>query len=314
MKIKKIYLKAFLFLLFLFIITSCAPSSSTQPVAYVDLNNLQHLPTPEDEDIVPLRIAIAAVISPKGSAESYGPLLDYISEQLGRPVERVQRRTYAEVNELVETGAVDLAFVCTSAYVVGRRDFDMQLLVVPMVDGETYYHSQLIVPSNSSATSIIDLKGKVFAFTDPMSFSGRMYPTYLLHQFNETPVSFFQGTFFTYSHDDAIRAVANGLADGAAVDSLVLDFSLARDPSLSEKIKIIYTSPPFGIPPVVVGTHLRPQLRAQLSEVFLNMHDNDAGLEALQSLDLDKFTIGSEDLYKSVEEIEEVVASQIAIP
>jgi phosphonate transport system substrate-binding protein len=141
-----------------------------------------------------------------------------------------------------------------------------------------------------------------------------MYPTYLLQQFNETPNSFFQGTFFTYSHDDAIRAVANGLADGAAVDSLVLDFSLARDPSLSEKIKIIYTSPPFGIPPVVVGTHIRPQLRAQLVDIFLHMHENVAGSEALQSLDLDKFIIVSDDLYNSVEEIEEAVTSKLPMP
>ncbi len=295
-------------------LSSCGMREPAQAAVKVDLNNLQPLPTPNETELHPLKVAIAAVISPEGTAESYEPLLRYLENEIGRPVELVQRRTYAEINDLIKTGDVDLAFVCTSSYIVGRRDFDMQLLVAPMVNGETYYYSQLIVPVGSHAAAMSDLRGKVFAFTDPMSFSGRMYPTYLLQQVGETPASFFQRTFFTYSHDDAIRAVADGLADGAAVDSLVLDFALIRDPSLAEKIKIIYTSPPFGIPPVVVSPYLRPGQRAQLEEVFLNMHSKNAGLEALQSLNVEEFTIVSEKLYDAIVEIEIAVAGEMDYP
>jgi phosphonate transport system substrate-binding protein len=313
-------MKKFSFFLFLslimllFSLAGCVSTTSTPAAVKVDLNNLQPLPTAQESELLPLRVAIAAVISPEGTAESYAPLLDYLENSLGRPIELVQRRTYAEINDLIKNGDVDLAFVCTSAYIVGRRDFDMQLLVAPKVNGESYYHSQLIVPVDSSATSISDLRGMVFAFTDPMSFSGRMYPTYLLHQMGEAPAEFFQRTFFTYSHDDAIRAVADGLADGAAIDSLVLNFALARDPSLGEKIKVIYTSPPFGIPPVVVSPETRPQQRLLLTEIFLNMHINTAGLDALQSLDVDKFTVVSEDLYNTVEDIATAVAGQLDLP
>lgn len=298
-------------LLFSIFMSSCGTPEPAQASVYIDINNLQPLPTPDESDLLPLRIAIAAVISPEGTAGSYAPLLEYLENELGRPIELVQRRTYAEVNDLIKNGDVDLAFVCTSAYIVGRREFGMQLLVAPQVNGETFYRSQLIVPKNSSATSMSDLRGKVFAFTDPMSFSGRMYPTYLLQQIGETPIEFFRRTFFTYSHDEAIHSVADGLADGAAVDSLVLDFALARDPELTDKIKIIHTSLPFGIPPVVISPNTRPQLRAQLAEVFLNMHTSAAGLEALRVLDIDRFVIVSEELYDSVEEIEKTVSGEL---
>ncbi len=122
------------------------------------------MPLPEESDIIPLRIAIAAVISPQGSAESYALLLEYIGEKLGRPVERIQRGSYAEVNDLVRTGEVDLSFVCTSSYIIGKRDFGMQLLAAPLVDGEAVYHSQLIVPADSPAETLDDLRGTVFAF------------------------------------------------------------------------------------------------------------------------------------------------------
>jgi len=280
----------------------------------VELNQLEPLPDVAENGILPLKVAVAAVISPEGTVESYEPLLSYLENKVGRPVELIQRRTYAEINDLIKTGDVDVAFVCTSAYIVGRQDFNMQLLVAPVVNGESFYRSQLIVPVGSDAESIVDLRGKVFAFTDPMSFSGRMYPTYLLQIIGESPADFFQRIFMTYSHDDAIHSVADGLADGAAVDSLVLDFALARDPDLEKRLKIIHTSPPFGIPPVVVSPNIRPQQRVELEEIFLNMHHSDDGILAMQVLDIEKFTLVSEELYNAVEDIKTEIASELDLP
>jgi hypothetical protein len=62
--------------------------------------------------------------------------LDYISSQLGRPVDLLQRRIYGEINELIRYGQAGVAFVCTYAFVEGERDFGMQILVVPAVLGK----------------------------------------------------------------------------------------------------------------------------------------------------------------------------------
>jgi len=43
------------------------------------------------------------------------------------------------------------------------------------------------------------------------------------------PKYFFARLFFTYSHNNAIKAVANKVADGAKVDSLVYDFFVERE-------------------------------------------------------------------------------------
>jgi len=289
------------------LLAACASQPALPAAGFVDLNNLQPLPTPAEQDVRPLRVAIAAVISPQGSAESYAPLLDYLSDKLNRPVERVQRRTYAEVNELLRTGEVDLAFVCTSSYLLGKREFGLELLAAPQVNGETTYRARLIVPAESTANSIEDLRGKVFAFTDPDSFTGRVYPTYLLGQLGEAPDGFFARTFFTYSHDDAIRAVAEGVADGASVDSLVLDFALKRQPDLAGRLRVVHISPPFGMPPVVINPDSRPQLRAELEGILLEMHTDPDGLAALQALDYDRFVRVSDDDYRSAEEVESQV-------
>jgi phosphonate transport system substrate-binding protein len=307
-------MKKLLILLSVILLVSCSPIPNTEIAGHVDLNDLQPLPTPEGYEAVPLRVAVAAVISPKGTVESYSPFLNYLEEKLNRPIELVQRRTYLEVNDLIEHGEVDLAFVCTSAYIQGRDVFGMELLVAPQVGGQTTYNSYLIVPTSSNAKSMKDLRGAVFAFTDPISLSGRVYPTYLVQQLGLTPEEFFGRTFYTYSHDEAIRAVASGVADGAAVDSLVYEYAAARDPSLAEKVKIIHRSPDFGIPPVVVSPFTRPQVKADLQTLLLGMADDPASSEALASIGVERFVLIDDNAYDSVRTLMGVIPTSAVQP
>ncbi len=297
-----VFLGALVGVFLLGIMWAATRSAQAEALPYIDLSRREPL-SAAPAKVVPLRLAVAAIISPQGTAESYAALADYLSKKLNRPVELVQRRTYAEVNELIAENAVDLAFVCTSAYILGSDSFGMQLLVAPQVDGQKVYQSVLIVPADSTATSMADLAGATFAFTDPISFSGRTYPTYLLQQLGTTPEVFFNRTFFTYSHDKAIDAVANKLADGAAVDSLVLRYAFENDPTLENKIKIIHTSPSFGIPPVVVSPNQSPYLKSVLRDTLLEMTANAEGLRILEKLGFDGFTILDDSAYDSAREV-----------
>jgi phosphonate transport system substrate-binding protein len=300
-------MRAFITMLITGLLVSCQPAAVSPEVR---LAELQPLPPRAEAEVKPLRVAVAAVISPQGTVESYQPLLTFLSRQLHRPVEIVQRRTYAEVNDLIERGEVDVAFVCTSAYLAGYDDFGMELLAAPQVNGEAAYHSVLLVPRDSPAQTMADLRGTVFAFTDPMSNSGRIYPTYLVQQLGSTPGQFFARTFFTYSHDDAIRAVADGLADGAAVDSLVYEFALQRDPTLGERLRVIHTSPAFGIPPVVVRPETRPQFKAELQALLLGLDGNDEGRNALRALGFERFVLIEDSDYESARDLLDAVGVQ----
>lgn len=276
-----------------------ACGAGTDSTRYVDLSVRQQVSQSAVEDEV-LRVAVAAVLSPEANIEAYAELTHHLEDQLDRQVELVQRRTYAEVNDLVARGAVDLAFVCTSAYVIGAERGDMDLLVVPEVKGETVYHSAIIVRSDSGLYNVEDLRGKVFAFTDPMSNTGRVYPTYLLQQMGETPESFFSRTIFTYSHDRAISAVSDGVVDAAAVDSLVLDFAMERDAGLSSRLTVIHRSPVFGIPPVVVPVTIDAGLRARLESLLLGLGAHPDGSDILARIGADRFVLGDDGAYDGV--------------
>lgn len=294
-----------IWLLIAICLTACQVDSSAH---IIDLSDLEPLPTANSE-IIPLRVSVGAVISPRGTIEGYRPLMDYLSAKLDRPVELVQRRTYVETNQLVQEQGVDLAFVCTSAYIIGHDTFGMELIAAPQVNNNPAYAALIIVPATSNIQSIADLRGKVFAFTDPISFTGRVYPTYMVQQLSSTPDFFFKRTFFTYSHDNAIHAVAEGLADGASVDSLVYDFALERDPSLAQKLRIIHHSPDFAIPPVVANPNIRPQLKVVLQEILFNMHLDPEGQKVLEGLGIERFVSIDDASYNAIRTLTETVGS-----
>ncbi len=250
-----------------------------------------------------LRMAVAPVLSALPTSDLYQQLADYLGDKLGRRVQLVQGKTYAEINDLVKLGDVALALVCTNPYLQGRDDFGMELLAAPEVNGEAAYYSLLIAGRNTNATSLAELRGVTFAFSDPLSNSGRLAPVYHLALLGESPDSFFSRTIFTYSHDSSIRAVADGVVTAAAVDSLVYDYLRAAEPSLAEKVKVLERWGPFGINPLVVNPRLDPQLKAQLRQLFLDMDKDPQGDRILRKLMIDRFVVPDDSIYDSVREM-----------
>jgi len=255
----------------------------------------------------PLRIAVAAMISPEGTLSVYQELMDYIAAKLDRPVEIKQRRTYQEVNDMLGTGKLDAAILCSGTYVHARRQYGVELLAVPVINGSPTYRSYIIVPTSSTAASLEELHRKRFAFTDPLSTSGYLYPVYALVSRGRQPATFFAKTLFTYSHDNSIEAVAEGVVDGAAVDSLIYDYLQVSNPALVARTRIIHRSPPFGAQPVGVPKSLDPATKRALRDLFLGMDQDPEGKRILKQLGVDRFIPGEDRMYDSIRKMLRVV-------
>lgn len=143
-----------------------------------------------------LRIAVGSMITPKEGYAYYKQLLDYIGEKVGRSVKFIDKGTYSEINDMLKSGDIEVAFVCGGPYVDGHNDFGLELLVAPQVNGETLYYSYIIVHASSTINNFEKLKGKTFAFADPDSNTGKLVPCSMLAEMNETPDSFFKTYIF----------------------------------------------------------------------------------------------------------------------
>ena len=241
--------------------------------------------------------AVSAMASPAQTLVHFTEFQEYLSQKLGTPVSIKQRRTYDEINDLLAREKVQMAFTCTGGYLSGRKAFSLELLVVPVMNGKTRYRSYIVTRPENSAKSLADLENSIFAFTDPLSLTGYIYPTATINQLGRTTADFFEKTFFTESHDKSIEAVASGLADAAAVDSLIFD--ALRSQQDSSALKVIEKSPEFGMPPVVVPPGVSPELKRKLLKVLLAMDKDPAGSRVLQSLGMDGFALPEPELYRS---------------
>lgn len=223
----------------------------------------------------------------------------YLEKQLGRPVIFVQRDSYRETMDLINKGTLDYAWICDYPYVALGET--VRLLAVASYQQQPLYRSYLIVPSkDTQTTSILDLKGKVFAYADPHSNTGYVVPRHLLKKENVDASTFFKKTFFTWSHSKAIRAVATGLAQGAAVDSYVWDSLQKVDPKLVAKTRIVWKSEPFGFPPIVADHSIASADFVAFQNALFRMKDDPAGRALLNKLNLDGFVAGTPSLYDGV--------------
>lgn len=230
----------------------------------------------------------------------------WLEDKLGRTVEFVQRGNYRDVVDLVRSRKLSCAWVCGYPYVRFRQE--LSLLATPLWKGTPFYHSYIIAGAqDSKVQSLADLRGRVFAFSDPDSNSGCLYPRYVLAMRGETPSRFFAQTFFTWSHRNVVEAVATGLAAGGAVDDYVWETLAEIDPALTRRTRVIERSGPFGHPPFVVHRDHDPVERDLLRGVLTQMAANDPGASLLHRLRLDGFTLPDPKWYDGIERMAERV-------
>ncbi len=247
-----------------------------------------------------IRAGVASMITPVSAVKYYQQVVEYLGQKIGVPAEMVHRTTYDEIDIMLEEGLVDVAFICSSPYVMDNDKFGVELLVAPLVDDKPFYQSKIIVHRDSPIKTVDELHGKTFAFVDPKSNSGRLYPAYLLAKRHETPGSFFSSYLYSYSHNKSVEIVAKKRADGAAVDSIVYNFMLATNSPYALETKVIHSSQQFGIPPVVVPPDLPPLFKSALRQVFLSMHNDPDGKRILDGMRIQKFVEVPDSNYDSI--------------
>jgi phosphonate transport system substrate-binding protein len=278
-------------------LSGCGGDSDYKPV---DFSRTIVVAQPETKSVTDnvLRVAVAAMISPKETFVYYQELLEYIGKNSGFRVQLIQRKTYDEVNQLFLKGEIDLAFICTGPYAVGKNRYGFEALATPQVRGQPFYQSYLIVPKESPYQRFEDLKGRVFAFTDPDSNTGAMVPRFWLAKLGQSPESFFSKTIFTYSHDNSIMAVAKGLVDAAAVDGHQWEYFERFNPTHTSKTRVILKSQQFGGPPLVASARLPGDFKSKIRELILSLHQNPEGKRILEKLLIDRFVAPREEWYE----------------
>lgn len=279
--------------------SGCGREGETRIIDFKDTVEVTK-PNTSGPDRDSLKVAVAAMVSPKEGFVYYRELLDYLGRKLNKGIHLAQRKTYREVNELLGKGSIDIAFICSGPYAAADEKSGFELLVAPEINGSHFYQSYLIVNKSSPYKKLEDLRGKTFAFTDPESNTGRLVPLHWLSATGQQPETFFEKSIFTYSHDNSIMAVAKGLVDGAAVDGLIWEYFNRTKPRLTGRTRVIRKSENYGIPPLVSSSALSPDMKTRITEILLRAHEDPQGRRILDGLKIDRFVEARDEWYNSI--------------
>ena len=216
---------------------------------------------------------------------------NYLEQKLDRPVIFVQRDSYREIIIELLSRRLDFAWICGYPFIVNHRQ--LRLVSIPVYQGKPLYQSYFIVPVRDTSTqSIIDLKGRLFAYTDPDSNSGFLIPRFHLKKAGYDPDTFFKKTFFSSGHRNAIEAVSSGLANGAYVDGYVWDSLTRFKPEFNKQTRLVSKSSTYGFPPIVAGPSVTPNMLLDFQKVLISMQNEPDAISILKRLNIDGFSLG----------------------
>jgi len=235
----------------------------------------------------------------------YRCLADRVGQRLGCRVELVVGRSFDQF----ERGEADLGVLCGLPYVrlADRRPPVVEPLAAPVLHGGRYagrpvYYSDVIVLRDSPIGSLKKLRGCSWAYNEPASHSGHTVTLYSLVRMGGRP-GFFARVVEAGFHQRAIRLVASGAVDAAAIDSQVLAIELRDHPELGAGLRIIGSFGPSTIQPVVAASRLPEALKHEVRELLVTLADDPAARPVLDYGLIDRFAPIGDAAYDDIRAI-----------
>lgn len=222
-----------------------------------------------------LSIGLIPAEDSQAMIESSRQVLDQLRDQMGVPVKPFVATDYNGVIEALRAKKLDVAYLGPFSYVLASSMANVEAFAVAVTKktGQSAYKSVIITRKDSGMTKPADLKGRNFAFVDPTSASGHLFPKAGLMRAGIDPDTFFGRVIFSGSHDASILAVANKKVDAAAVADRILASAIAKGQVKSEDIQVVWSSDPIPESPMVWRKDLDPARKAKLQQALANVKD-----------------------------------------
>lgn len=196
-----------------------------------------------------------------------------------------------EMVRLLRDGAVDLISETVFSGMYFAEEGGAEFMLREWKKGISEYRSVFIARRDSGIRSIEDLRGRKVAFEDRGSTSGFLLPMAILKQHGlnaaEIPatgqarpdrVSY----AFAAVEVNIAAWVARGITDAGAFSTQDWE-DVARTPEpLKADLVIIHESEPLMRSAILARAGLRPELKARIKQVLLQMHEDPAGQEVLK--------------------------------
>ena len=253
----------------------------------------------------PLKMAMVPSLETTKLLASGEKLAILLQKETGYHYEVSVPTSYATVIETLGAGKLDIAWLAPLSYVLAHDKYGAKVLLVTIRAGRKDYRGHIIARTDTGINSIEDIKGKRFAFGDPLSTSGTIYPKLLLLEKGLNPETYFSQVVYSSGHDKTVIAVYNHQVDAGAIYGG--EVSDAREkvmelfPDVMKKTKIIAKTSPIPNDTVSVRRDLPADMAEKIKQGLIKVAKSDEGRRAVMDLyGIDGLTPTKDEDYNSV--------------
>jgi phosphonate transport system substrate-binding protein len=239
------------------------------------LNQLAQRPLGSAER--PIKMATVPFLETGRLTKGMKDIGDFIEKDTGLKVQGDVPTSYVAVVEAICADKLDVAWVSPLAYILAHQKCgaDMQLASINSA-GKTTYHGLIIARNASDIQKLDDLKGKRFAWVDPTSTSGYLYPRALLTEKGIKPTDFGQEVI-AGGHDKVVIALMNGQVDGGAIYDDARDVVIKQFPDVKEKTRVIGQTEEIPNDGVAFNKNMPPETVKKVKDALIKLSSTEEG-------------------------------------
>ncbi|HEX5740192.1 MAG TPA: phosphate/phosphite/phosphonate ABC transporter substrate-binding protein [Pilimelia sp.] len=232
-----------------------------------------------------LRVGVLPGASADAQRDRYAPLGRHLADRLGVEVALVVAADYPDAVEALTAGRVDVAQLGALTYVrAAARSADVAPLVTE-VDEETGTPrtvAAVVVPNSSPHRTVRDVvaAGGTFAFGDPQSTAGALYPRKLLTEAGARCAAApggcppLAGVTYTGTHEATAEAVLDGAADAGGLALPALRRLERQGTVPAGALRVVGRAEVVG-GPWVARAGLEASARTAVREAFTGIRDRE---------------------------------------
>ncbi len=232
------------------------------------------------------RYGVQSVETQGAALTRYRGFDQHVRETLGVELDLYLSSEYAGVIQAIAAGQIEVMDMGASGYAAAwlETNGNIEPLVVPQeMDGSIGYYSVMFVRADSPYHSVEDLRGKTFAWADPNSASGYLFPLVSLRGMDIEPEQHFGNVIFSGGHEQSIIGVLDGAYDAAVTWTNDIEqhtrgglhMMLERGVLEKEDIRIIWVSDLIPNPVIAIRSDVPEAMKNDLRNLFLNLHKDN---------------------------------------
>jgi phosphonate transport system substrate-binding protein len=212
-------------------------------------------------------------VEPFDTAPKLLPIYDQIgkliSAKLNCNVEMQVTTNYNAEIEAMRSGKLEVGEFGPLGYVLAHQIAKAEAVAAyAQADGKpSVYWASIVVPAGSPIKTVEDLKGHTFAFSDPASTSGHLFPAYGMRKAGIDPDKDVKG-IYAGSHTSSFEALRNKKVDAGELNSQQIESAKQRGVYKDGDYVFIWKSNDIPNDPIAVRGDLPAGFKARLTAVL----------------------------------------------